>query len=404
MEYTLALGGGTLDVLYSHREIQPDWWNDLHITDCYHTEPWIKLGESRFEQDSRYIAVKDGSGRIQALAPCCRIRDPQIWPTYNLWKLFTKASFIQFEDLPGIDHAKFSTNAEYIDAAVGDKLFPNLICTAPEGFMTGPMYAYGLSPETINTVNTSIVDGLKQLGEELECAASSLLYVMEDSPIRSYLDQTDWIPMQMNPMAILDIKWKSFDEYLSSLSRKRRESTRREMKKFKESGMIVKQERLEDLPIDRTAELFHNVNAKHMGFDAGPVQHARYYIEGLLGLGLTHTVYAAYQNENLVAFSLFFLQDNTLFARVMGIDYERATDYSYFNLLFYRPIIDAIEQGVACIDFGGMLKAKLIRGCKPHRSFSYFKFGSEVCKDAQAIRAMRENADIISRYHDLVVS
>lgn len=65
-----------------------------------------------------------------------------------------------------------------------------------------------------------------------------------------------------------------------------------------------------------------------------------------------------------IAASVLFHHGDGLFARHVGIDYDRAHSFEYFNLLFYRPIEYAIAEGVRRIHYGLSTAAKIARGVR----------------------------------------
>lgn len=61
---------------------------------------------------------------------------------------------------------------------------------------------------------------------------------------------------------------------------------------------------------------------------------------------------------------------------IAGFDYNYITknDYTYFNIAFYEPIKDAIEEGVKRIHFRpSSLQAKLKRGCNLEKLYLFVK-------------------------------
>ncbi|WP_377863511.1 GNAT family N-acetyltransferase [Bacillus sp. R86525] len=159
---------------------------------------------------------------------------------------------------------------------------------------------------------------------------------------------------------VIDIKWESFEEYMSSVNTK----IRRERKVFNSKGYsVVKSDLLESKEI--LSELFSSHERKY-----GHVASAESELKELTVMTNTsneNSLVLLLKTENeTVGGALFYLWGDTIFARSVGIhkDYS-AKSFEYFNLVYYEAIKFAIKNGYKHIDYGmATYRAKLIRGAR----------------------------------------
>jgi predicted N-acyltransferase len=169
------------------------------------------------------------------------------------------------------------------------------------------------------------------------------------------------------PLCYLDIEWDDFDGYLSyigSFSAKMRRNIKEEMNRFRRSGVTIE-------PIDHTAvnesRLQELADEHYQRLNHRPFP----YSTGFLGrlkkhLGNELVLYGAFRSQTLIGFVMMVKKGQTAYLPLTGID-SRLTgnEATYFNLVYYRPIEDAISEGLKRLYYGGTLyRLKVRRGCK----------------------------------------
>jgi hypothetical protein len=82
------------------------------------------------------------------------------------------------------------------------------------------------------------------------------------------------------------------------------------------------------------------------------------------GMADTGTVLAAYADDRMVAFSLYYRHAGTVWLRATGYDYARLrAAHEYFNLVYYLPIEAAYARCATALHLGmESLHAKTLRG------------------------------------------
>ncbi len=293
----------------------------------------------RVQGTTRYVVARDASGRAVGMVP--------VYTTGPPWH-------------PVVDPlALFALSAD----AIGSRL-----CLAG---------SHGTYTNFL-TIGTSVAAGgaapiARTLVERARAVAreAGAVYVM-----LPYLDQAQarWlaacqgtVAVDVREKAVLRVVWDSFEDYVASLPTARRTGVRRERRRFHDSGVDVREERVVDAAA-RLAPLLAQTEQRY-GRQADPRQIAFHY--SLLGmhLGDDFVALVAYRQRRPVACSLLLSCGGRLISKAWGCDYAAVGDqFLYFNLTFYEPIIRAIERGVEVLDYGlGSLESKVQRGCAVER-------------------------------------
>lgn len=153
------------------------------------------------------------------------------------------------------------------------------------------------------------------------------------------------------PAAELEIKWKTFDEYLDSLRRVYRRRIRKQIAAMDCPEITV--EYVQDFSsYSRDLErLWDNVFARAREYKREYLK--RDFFENLdRGLGERSAVLLIKRSGVPVAFSLLLFDDETLTPLFCGLDYEHNAQYAlYFNTLC-KVVEIAIERRMKHIDMG----------------------------------------------------
>lgn len=169
------------------------------------------------------------------------------------------------------------------------------------------------------------------------------------------------------PVCYLDIEWDSFDGYLRGLKKHHQwtsKNIRAELNSGRRAGVIISQVENPAPIYDQLHRLMdaHNRRLNGRPFPYRPefFQKLKAYLDGRA------IVYTATLQERIIAALVMFCEKGVTFVPMVGIDDEFVRKHSlYFNLVFNRPIEDAIKTGTSRLYFGRKVYgAKLRRGCR----------------------------------------
>lgn len=237
--------------------------------------------------------------------------------------------------------------------------------------MCGPAFGYGwhigvdstLSGEEAMTARRVILDAL-----EAEADARGLQITFagvsdEERGLKALLGQRRYLKSRNVPVAVLDLQWASFDEYLQSLSSRNRREFKRQINRNRSAGVLVE---LLDWPGElegRFLELIDLNARKHnaFSFGLGP----GFMSELKRAFGANVRIFRAQKAGVVTGVCVMLVRDDAAFPIVVGVDRAVSSDdYTYFQIVYNAPIADAIDSGLRRMYYGrGMYDLKARRGC-----------------------------------------
>lgn len=152
------------------------------------------------------------------------------------------------------------------------------------------------------------------------------------------------------PNNILVNRWKSFDEYLSSLKHSHRRAIKRNIRISQETGLKIISPSPDEIDSREISQLYLNTYSRaKIKFE---VLNADFFSNMLKCLKLSSGIMVAnYEGKN-VGFLLYLIDENVLIVKRIGIDYDLSSKTLAYFRLFYRAIELGIEKGVEKIILG----------------------------------------------------
>lgn len=358
-----------IEVLETLDEVEREEWAPLaRGRSVYATWEWYRSLEREDAFEPRYLVARSSSGRLAGALPA-----------------YTTTG---------------GGNPRYYPDVVFDGLWPEPLAGASAwvpGVSGGSRAAYLtellVAPEAdARSVASDLLAALHALAEDRQAKAAWIFYV---PPADVQLLAEVAPPETLVAYGVIDmelpIRWSSFEDYLGSLSARRRSAVRRELRAFEESGATIATHRLDEV-VTAVAPLMAATQTRH----GRPTTAAE--AEDLLAyqarfLGPWSRVFVCTRGGRTIGFSLFYELERRLYARLVGFDYERLGGSEYFNVLFYAPLVDAIDRGVERIHLGiESYEAKLGRGAEPRPLWCFVRHLSHDLRPLRA-RARDWSAD-----------
>jgi hypothetical protein len=215
--------------------------------------------------------------------------------------------------------------------------------------MVGVLTAPEVGEQERNRMTVSAVDYLQKKTD-----IHVLVTTTEPTPeLRVSLDKQGFIQISAPPNTMLATPFKTFNEYLASLSKKVRWDVKDKIRRFEEAGGRIEQRIHLDEDATAVYELFQRTCQAHEGQEiAWPVQANFAIFERVETLGDSHRMLLAYIGDRLIGFLMLVESGDTLFFKFCGLDYELSRDsMAYFNL-FYEGIRYGIERGCRQVSLG----------------------------------------------------
>jgi predicted N-acyltransferase len=272
------------------------------------------------------------------------------------------------------EYVPLARTARLLRSRLGLPACPPLVCCSPSSFHSRVLFGRGCDDrrETLRLLSRSMDTYCERRGALL----SAFPYVSEsDALLMGELPRLGYLGSPLFDTFYLDVRWPTFEGYVSSLDCGMRRSVRREMRKCVEHGISI--ERIQDFGhISRElSALYSSLFTKYNKGKICPLN-SRFF-NGLNTCARDKTnLFIARKDNDIVGFSLSLLHNDILDVYVSGFDYGRQakTDFTYFNLVYYAQIDTAIQEGIRRIHFRGAGdEAKLRRGCKRERIYMFIK-------------------------------
>ncbi|MEY9905901.1 hypothetical protein ABIA35_002118 [Catenulispora sp. MAP12-49] len=216
---------------------------------------------------------------------------------------------------------------------------------APEGILVGARRGY------LSHVMTTPGADRKVAAEYLLKALRSLPAPRADVPpaqVAMYLTTedvlllracgVDTLPVALNSDAWIAIPEGGFEDWLSTLSAGRRNSVRREMRRFEEAGYQVEEMSLGEAH-EHVARLLARTELRYGRSPDVEALIRSFRTQGEVAGEHGRVLLCSKEGQPPVAFCLFYRRDDTVYLRAVGFDYDRLDGAGeYFNLAYYLPI------------------------------------------------------------------
>lgn len=215
-------------------------------------------------------------------------------------------------------------------------------------------------------VATALLAASLDVAADWDAAGVALLYVPAAclAELRPVLDDQEWAVVPHALEAWLDVRWSSFEEYLSSLSAGRRSAVRRELRTLRSSPLRV--ETTTQVGWEATiAPLLVQVQHRYGQAASGAAIEASLRASSQT-VGDASVLFLLRDEARVVGYCLAYRWHHTLFLRSIGFDYGAGGLRDlYFSLLVYEPLRYAIDHGLRHVHLGGeALEAKVGRGAR----------------------------------------
>ncbi len=278
---------------------------------------------------------------------------------------------------------------------VGVPYYPKAVIAAPFTPATGPRLLVSpcverptVAPLMIDAAIRSAEElGLSSVhwlfGNDVELAASPALLARKGC-------QFHW----ENP------GYRDFNDFLDTLSAKRRKEIKRERRRVAEAGVSMVRVSGQDAK-DADWELFHRLYrrtfAKHGNYAALRLDFFRD-----LGHRMGHQMLllVARSAERDIGAALFFVGRDTLYGRYWGAFDEMPA--LHFEVCYYQGIDYCIEQHLKRFEPGAQGEHKVSRGFDPRATWSYHWIADPALRDAIARHLRRELIDVNAYMQHLI--
>ncbi len=191
----------------------------------------------------------------------------------------------------------------------------------------------------------------------------------------------------------------SFEDFLATLTSRKRKSIRKERRQVAEQGIRFEQYSGSELPDEVLEHFYVFYQATYLKRGQRPYLNLEFFRALRDGQPEQLHVTMAVKDGERIAGALFLMGEDTLYGRYWGCLEEY--DHLHFETCYYQGIELAIARGFRCFDAGAQGEHKLVRGFEPQLTHSWHWVAepgfadalSRFCQDEAAqVRAYQEAA------------
>lgn len=322
----------------------------------------------------QHIVVEDDAGGVAACMPC-------------YIKGHSQGEYV-------FDHAW----ADALERA-GGQYYPKLQISSPFSPVTGPRMLVRPG-EDIDACRTMLASAAVQLMEHYEASSVHLTYLPEENA--RFLENLGFLIRNDQQFHWFNNDYSTFDDFLNSLSARKRKTIRRERRGALENDISIEWITGSDLTEDHWDAFY--------GFylDTGTKKWGRPYLNrtffSLLGERMADEtlLIMAKRDGDYIAGALNLIGDNAIFGRHWGCVEDHP--FLHFEVCYYQAIEYAIKHGLERVEAGAQGPHKLARGYVPVTTHSAHFIAHTGLRDAVAhhLRSEREHvafeAKILERH------
>lgn len=240
----------------------------------------------------------------------------------------------------------------------GGRYYPKLQSAVPFTPATSPKL---LTLENDEAVRSALLSAASQLASQNNVSSVHATFVTSDD--EAIAENSDWLLRNDTQFHWQNHDFKTFDDFLESLSSRKRKTIRKERKNALASGLTIKWHTGADLTEalwDAFFEFYMDTGSRKWG---QPYLNRDFFSRISASMADRIVLMFAYDGDEIIAGALNFVGNDTLYGRNWGCN--RDVPFLHFELCYYQAIDYAIEHGLKIVEAGAQGEHKLARGYIP---------------------------------------
>ena len=345
-----------VEIASNIKEIEKKEWDKLASNNVFSSYGWLKTVEETFIEkiEPLYFFITDSKGIVGA----------------SVCYIFNKTNISG-----NLDHLIFGRFMKQAGRS-GLSFLPALICSPLVSHGFHCLIREDINPEERVSVTNNLLYAIEKTALEKRLPLAFVNVMTDETGLNELTRNRGYHKVLDIPLHYLDIKWKTFKGYkdhLKPISRNMWRHLNTEINKNRREGVLIQ-------PVDDVAvyedRLYELVNMNAYDHNKMPFKFSKAFFKKLKeNLSDETTIYMAVKKGKVIGVSIILSRNGVGYMPIVGIDHELSgNDLTYFNIAYYRPIMDAISSGVNRIYFGrSMNEVKRKRGCAVQNIFFYYK-------------------------------
>jgi predicted N-acyltransferase len=297
-------------------------------------------------------------------------------------------------------YLKYHSYGEYVfDWAWADayarnglEYYPKLLSAIPFTPVTG---ARLLARDAVAL--KALIAVLQNVQEGTDISSTHILYPPQEQA--SLLHDSGFMLRSGVQFHWLNPGYRSFDEFLDTLERKKRKNIRAERRKVAEAGVSFRHLRAVDARAEDWAFFYRCYSHTYRAHHSTPYLSLDFFERIGAEMPQNILLVVAERAGKPVASSLLIHTDTTLYGRYWGA--IEAIDCLHFETSYYQPLEFCIANRIGCFEGGAQGEHKMARGFLPQKTWSAHWLKHPAFSDAIQRFLERENDGIEGYIDDL---
>ena len=246
----------------------------------------------------------------------------------------------------------------------GVPYYPKLQCAVPFTPATGPRLI-----ASSDEARTALIGGLLDICEQANLSSAHLTFI--EPELAPQLEQHGFLIRTDRQFHFVNRSYESFDDFLSSLTSRKRKKIKSERKRACEA-VTIKRLRGGEITTehwDAFYEFYIDTSQRKWG---RPYLTRDFFARIHDNMRCQVRLILAYQDGVAIAGALNFIGGDTLYGRHWGA--SKHIPFLHFELCYYQAIEAGIEMGLSRVEAGAQGEHKLARGYEPVATYSAHHF------------------------------
>ena len=291
-------------------------------------------------------------------------------------------------------YLKRNSHGEYVfdwswagaDERSGLDYYPKLLVAVPYSPVTGPRLLVGTGSDAAD-LRRALVAALAEIVASAGLSSAHVNFVTADDA--SAFAEAGWLPRfgwQFHWRN--DRRWATFDDFLGSLTHKKRKNIRHERAQVRRAGIVCEIRHGDEIS---QAE-WRTIHELYLGTFAERGNHPALTLAFFrhLGAALARQVLVVLcrRDDQVIAMALLLRSPSTLYGRYWGC-FENVAGL-HFEACYYQGIEYCLSHGLSTFEPGAQGEHKLARGFLPTRTRSFHFLADQRFRAAVREALMRE--------------